>query len=102
MTLPAPNPEETDMNSTMERTRDDLAADTAPRIERAKARVEEMAARSADRMRDLRDDVLERADRYGTRTAGYVKDEPMKSLLMAAALGAAVALLARALSSRRY
>lgn len=89
------------MSNTMERTRDELSADTAPRLERAKARVEDLAARSAERMRGLRDDVLDRADRYGSRTAGYVKDEPMKSLLMAAAAGAAIALLARALAGRR-
>lgn len=97
------------MNTTMERTRDELAdaaqsaADQAsPKLQRARARAEEWAAQGAHRMRDLRDDVLDRADRVSSTTVGYVKDEPVKSLLMAAALGAAVALLARTLMRSRY
>lgn len=90
------------MNTTLEHTRDELTDLASQKAQRAKARAEEWAARSADRMRDLRDGVLDRADRASTRTAGYVKDEPLKSLAMAAALGAAVALLARALMRDRY
>ena len=93
------------MNSTMERTQDDLAdaaSGISPALQRAKARAEDLAARSAERMRDLRHDVIERADRAGSTAVGYVKDEPVKSLLVAAALGAAIALLARSLMRNRY
>lgn len=52
------------------------------------------------RMRAVREDLREQLWRAGSRSAGYVRDEPVKSLLMAAAAGALVALAVRALTRR--
>lgn len=63
------------------------------------------------RMRDLRDNVKDLANRgassvndYAQATTRYIADEPVKSALIAAAIGAAVAGLVIAMrrSSRRY
>jgi ElaB/YqjD/DUF883 family membrane-anchored ribosome-binding protein len=63
------------------------------------------------RMRDLRDNVKDMASRgassvgdYAQATTRYIADEPVKSALIAAAIGAAVAGLVIAMrrSSRRY
>ena len=63
------------------------------------------------RMRDLRDNVKDLASRgansvgdYAQATTRYIADEPLKSALIAAAIGAAVAGLVIAMrrSSRRY
>jgi ElaB/YqjD/DUF883 family membrane-anchored ribosome-binding protein len=63
------------------------------------------------RMRDLRDNVKDLASRsansvgdYAQATTRYISDEPLKSALIAAAIGAAVAGLVIAMrrSSRRY
>jgi ElaB/YqjD/DUF883 family membrane-anchored ribosome-binding protein len=60
---------------------------------RAAAQVEELTRRGMDRAKDasvgMRDQVYKASD----RTVGYIKDEPVKSVLIAAATGAAVALV---------
>ena len=71
-------------------------------VDRTRSRVSELAQRGAERARALREDMRDRVDLASERTVGYVKDEPMKSMLMAAAAGAAIALLMRALAKRRY
>jgi ElaB/YqjD/DUF883 family membrane-anchored ribosome-binding protein len=103
----------------MSRTRAEDAADDARRstrhladdtlenlrhgADRTRAEVSLLARRGADRVREMTDGVREQALRAGDRTAGYVRDEPMKAVLMAAVAGAAVALLVRMLTSRsRY
>jgi ElaB/YqjD/DUF883 family membrane-anchored ribosome-binding protein len=46
--------------------------------------------RNADLARDAAGAVRDQATAFGTRTRLYVKDEPVKSVLVAAAVGAAV------------
>jgi ElaB/YqjD/DUF883 family membrane-anchored ribosome-binding protein len=69
--------------------------------------------KASARMRDLRDNVKDLASRgatnvsdYAQATTRYISDEPLKSALIAAAIGAAVAGLVIALrrtrSSTRY
>jgi ElaB/YqjD/DUF883 family membrane-anchored ribosome-binding protein len=67
--------------------------------------------KASARMRDLRDNVKDIANRgassmndYAQATSRYISDEPLKSALIAAAVGAAVAglVLAMRRSSRRY
>lgn len=52
------------------------------------------------RARDLADGVRDQLAWGRDRTAGYVKDEPVKALLMAAAAGALVAIAVRAMTRR--
>ncbi|NRF68146.1 hypothetical protein HLB44_14225 [Aquincola sp. S2] len=59
----------------------------------AAAQVEELTRRGMDRAREASVGVRDRAHQAGDKTVGYIKDEPVKSVLIAAATGAAVALL---------
>lgn len=47
-------------------------------------------SRNADLLRDAAGTVRDEASALGSRTRLYVKDEPVKSVLIAAAVGAAV------------
>lgn len=65
--------------------------------------------RAGERMRDLRHGLRDMANRsassvgeYAHATQRYVADEPLKSALIAAAIGAAVAGLVLAMRRRRY
>jgi len=68
---------------------------------RAAARVDDLTRRSIDRARQTSQDVRDRVGHAGDVTAAYVKDEPMKSILLAAAAGAAVVMLAGMLTRSR-
>lgn len=93
------------MNTTSEDTRrlaDDTLEQLHGTIGRTKARVGEAAHRSAERMRDLSEGVRVQMDRAGERTVGYVRDEPVKSLLMAAGIGALIAVAIATMARNRY
>lgn len=81
----------------------DAARDTIqPAIARLATQAESLARRGLDAMRDSAGQVRERAQTMGDVTVRYVKDEPVKSVLIAAAAGAAVmALVSLIQSSRR-
>ncbi|MBP6903492.1 MAG: hypothetical protein KBC73_25630 [Burkholderiaceae bacterium] len=70
------------------------AADTA-------AQVETLAQRGIERVREAGQAVGERAARAGDRTVDYIRDEPVKSVLIAAAAGAGLAALVAVLAGRR-
>lgn len=53
----------------------------------------EAAAQVLDELRDSTREARIRARRAGARTVGYIQDEPVKSMVMAAAAGAALVLL---------
>lgn len=68
--------------------------DTAPgALSQAAQRVEQIARAGIDKARDASHSVAQGADKACTRTADYVRHEPGKALLMAAAAGAAATLL---------
>lgn len=74
----------------------DQLRSTAPTtLSRAAAQVDEIARRSLDRARQtsaqVRDQVRDQVGRAHDATTGYIRDEPMKSVLIAAAAGAALA-----------
>lgn len=77
----------------------DVKDQAAPVLNRVASKAEELARRSADAMRDGTAQIKERAQRASDATVGYIKDEPIKAILIAAAAGAAlmalVSLLAR-------
>lgn len=66
---------------------------------RAAAQVEQLTRNGLDRARNVSQNVKEKALQAGDSTVGYIKDEPVKAVLIAAAAGAALALLLRALGS---
>jgi len=72
----------------------------SPVINRVAAKAEELARRSADAVRDRGQQFREQAYRAQDMTVGYIKDEPLKSILMAAAAGAAIMAIVQLLRSR--
>ena len=84
----------------------------AQALESTREYANEAFDKAGARMRDLRDNVKDYASRgassvsdYAQATTRYIAEEPLKSALIAAAVGAAVAGLVIALrrsSSRRY
>jgi ElaB/YqjD/DUF883 family membrane-anchored ribosome-binding protein len=75
-------------------TAQDLRGQVSPLFERASERARDLAQRSADTVRDRSLQVRDKARRAGDSTVTYIRDEPVKSVLVAAAAGAiAVALL---------
>ena len=82
------------LSATMHGARDHAA----PMLDRAAA----LASRGAAAMRDGTDRVRERAQRASDSTVGYIRDEPVKAMLIAAATGAALmAVLGLVTRSRR-
>jgi ElaB/YqjD/DUF883 family membrane-anchored ribosome-binding protein len=73
-----------------------------PTIARLAGQAEALARRGVDAVKDTATQVRERAASVGDATVRYVKDEPVKSVLIAAATGAALmGLLALIQSARR-
>lgn len=67
----------------------------------AAAQIEELKQRSLERARQAKLDMSDKLTHAGERTVGYVKDEPVKSMLIAAGTGAAVAMLIAFLARSR-
>lgn len=80
-------------------TVEDVREQAAPLINRVSAQAESAARRGMDAVRDTSQHLRERALRASDSAVGYVKDEPVKAMLIAAATGALlmglVALLSR-------
>jgi ElaB/YqjD/DUF883 family membrane-anchored ribosome-binding protein len=66
----------------------DIRDQAAPVLNRVAEKAETLARRGMDAMRDSSQQIRERAMQMSDTTVGYVKDEPVKSILMAAAAGA--------------
>ena len=61
---------------------------------RAAAQMEELTRRGMDRAKEVSTQARDQANRAGDRAVGYIQEEPVKSVLIAVAAGAAVAMLA--------
>ncbi len=61
-----------------------------PAINRAAAQVGDFAQRGLDAARDSTQQVRDRASQLSASTVDYIKDEPVKAVLIAAATGAAL------------
>jgi ElaB/YqjD/DUF883 family membrane-anchored ribosome-binding protein len=73
-----------------------------PTIARLAGQAEALARRGVDAVKDTASQVRERAASVSDATVRYVKDEPVKSMLIAAATGAALmGLLALIQNARR-
>lgn len=72
---------------------DHLRDATPTAFGRAAAQVEELTRRGLERAREATAGVQDQVHRAGDRTVDYIRDEPVKAVLIAAATGAAVALL---------
>ncbi len=66
----------------------DLRQQAAPLLDRATAQANALAQRGVDSVRDSAQQLRERALRASDSTVNYIKDEPVKAMLIAAATGA--------------
>jgi ElaB/YqjD/DUF883 family membrane-anchored ribosome-binding protein len=73
----------------------------APRLVRMAEQAEGLVRRGADVVRDRSQQLREGAYRASDYTRSYIRDEPLKSVLIAAFAGAAVIAIANLLSRRR-
>lgn len=70
-----------------------LAAVAPGTLSRIAAQIDELTQRGVERAKLATETAKEQASRAGDRTVSYIKDEPVKSVLIAAAAGAALAAL---------
>jgi ElaB/YqjD/DUF883 family membrane-anchored ribosome-binding protein len=82
-----------DALDSLESSVDSLRESVPAAFSRAAAQVEEITRRGLDRAKEASMGMRDQMNRASDRTVGYIKDEPVKSVLIAAATGAAVALL---------
>ena len=73
----------------------------APMLSRASEQANALAQRGMDALRDGSHQVRERAVHASDTTVAYIKDEPIKSMLIAAATGAALMALVGLMSRSR-
>lgn len=78
-----------------------LADQAAPLLNRANEQAHELAQRVMDAVRDSSQQLHDSTKRVSDSTAKYVKNEPVKSLLIAAAAGAALMAVVNLLSHSR-
>lgn len=82
------------------RAADQLHERVAPTAVRLASQAEDLAQRSVDALRDGSQRLRERASDATDRGVRYVQEEPIKAVLIAAAVGAAVTLVASLVSRR--
>ncbi|MGD9834925.1 MAG: hypothetical protein AB7U92_19395 [Piscinibacter sp.] len=80
---------------------DTLESRTTPALVRAAERADDLIGRSANVLRDGAGQVRTKATEATERTADYIREQPVKSVLIAAAGGAALMALASYGASRR-
>ncbi len=79
----------------------ELGAKAAPMLERAQEQASAIAQRSVDAMRDSTRQLRDQAQHASEVTTDYVRHEPIKAMLMAAACGAALMALVSLLGRSR-
>ena len=79
----------------------ELRAEAAPLLSRASEHASAMAHRGIEAVRQGSQQLRDSADQASSRTIGYIKDEPVKSMLIAAATGAALMALLSLVSHSR-
>lgn len=78
-----------------------LAAQAGPMIDRAAGKASAMAHRGLDAVLDGTDQLRAKAQHASDSTVDYIRQEPVKAMLMAAAAGAALTALIALLSRSR-
>ena len=77
-----------------------LQSQVEPAIDRLSSKAQELAHRGMDMAKHTKDHAKESLSNYSAATTRYVSEKPMQSILIAAAVGATVALLVSAASRR--
>lgn len=78
-----------------------LRGDAPGALSRATAKVEALTSQGMEQARQIAGSVRDRAEQTGDQTVRYIRDEPVKSVLIAAAAGAALAAVVGLLVQRR-
>ena len=86
----------------VEKLPEDLRGQTSPLLHRASEQVSALTQRGMDAMREGSQQVRLKAHRAGDATVGYIRDEPVKAIAIAAAAGAALVLLLGLLTRSRH
>ncbi len=71
----------------------ELRNNVDPLVDRLSAKAQQLARQSFDMAAEAKDMAQKSLSRYSAVTSQYVSEQPVRSVLMAAAVGAAVALL---------
>lgn len=79
----------------------DVRDQAAPVLNRVAEKAETLARRGVDAVKDSSAQIREKALRVSDSTVGYIKDEPVKSILIAAATGAALMALVSLMTRSR-
>jgi len=79
----------------------DVRDRVAPVLNRSSEQLAALAQRGVDAVRDSSQQLKDKALRASDTTVGYIKDEPVKAMLIAAATGAALMALIGLLSRSR-
>ena len=80
----------------------DLRQQAAPLLNRGAEQAGALAQRSVDALRDGAQQLRDKALRASDSTVNYVKEEPVKAMLIAAATGAALMALVNLMSGSRH
>lgn len=80
----------------------DMRQQAAPLLNRVSEQAGAMAQRGVDAVRDSSEQLRERALRASDTTVSYIKDEPVKSMLIAAATGAALMAMLSLMTRSRH
>jgi ElaB/YqjD/DUF883 family membrane-anchored ribosome-binding protein len=78
-----------------------LAAQAGPMIDRAAGKASALAHRGLDAVLESSDQLRAKAHQASDSTVAYIRQEPVKAMLMAAAAGAALTALISLLSRSR-
>ena len=79
----------------------DIRHQTAPMLERVSEQASALAQRGVDGVRDASHQLQERFQSASNGTVNYIKEEPLKSILIAAATGAALMAMVSLVSHSR-
>lgn len=81
----------------------DLRGEVDPLVEMLTSKAQKLARQSLDMAAEAKEKARQSLTRYADATSQYVSDQPVRSVLIAAAVGAAVALLVTSARQRnRY
>ena len=79
----------------------ELRGDVDPLVEMLASKAQKLARQSLDMAAEAKDKAQQSLSRYASATTHYVAEQPMRSVLIAAAVGAAVALLVASSRQRK-
>jgi len=81
---------------------EDLRHEAAPLLNRATEQVSALAHRGVDAVREGSHQLRDKAQHASDRTVGYIQEEPVKAMLIAAATGAALMALVSLVNRSRH